>query len=122
MDISLFKVVGEVETRLTESLQPITISFVIPEVLRSQNFKLLRLHEDAVEMLEYEYNETTFEITFITDKFSTYALSYGVTTEVPLDPDDQIPDTSDTQHSGGWLLLLGLALVFIGKEKKKVVE
>lgn len=122
MDISLFKVVGEVETRLTESLQPITISFVIPEILRSQNFKLLRLHEDAVEMLEYEYNETTLKITFITDKFSTYALSYGVTTEVPLDPDDQIPDTSDTQHSGGWLLLLGLALVFIGKEKKKVVE
>jgi hypothetical protein len=110
LDISLFKVVGQEETKLTDSLEPITISFVLHEALRDVDFKLLRVHDGVVESLDFDYNEETFEITFETDKFSTYAFAYGV--------DLQIPDTSDTTHAGGWLLLLGLVLVFFSREKK----
>lgn len=113
LDISLFKVVGEQETKLTSSLEPITITFVLPEALREEDFKLLRVHDGVVVSLDFDYDEETFEITFMTDKFSTYALAYGV--------DLQIPDTSDTKHAGGWLMLFGLVLVFFSREKKSKI-
>ncbi len=114
LDISLFKVVGQVETKLTSSLEPITISFILPEALREVDFELLRVHDGVVVSLMFDYDEETFEITFVTDKFSTYALAYGV--------DLRIPDASDNSHAGGWLMLLGLALVFFSREKKTKIQ
>ncbi len=117
LDVSLFKIVGQIQTQLTSSLEPITISFILPQELRDKDFQLLRVHDNKVEKLEYTYNKETFEITFTTDKFSTYAMVYGV--------EDQIIDTSDPQNNAGYLLLIGVLLLFVSsfaqpkKEEKR---
>jgi transglutaminase/protease-like cytokinesis protein 3 len=111
LDVSLYKIVGQEQTKLVSSLQPITITFILPKDLREKEFKLLRLHDGKVDELNFEYNKATFEITFVTDKFSTYAMAYGIST--------QIVNTSDETYNGGWLLIAGLFLLLISYTYKK---
>lgn len=82
LDISLFKkVAGQTATKVTETQQPITISFEIPENLVNTNpsitrtYKILRLHNGVVTTLDVTVNGRT--ATFMTDEFSTYALIYS---------------------------------------------
>lgn len=109
LDISLFKVVGQSEQKLTSSLEYITISFVVDEALRDVDFKFFRVHDGKVEALEYVYDDDTFIITFGTNKFSTFAFGYDT---------QDIPDTADHSLPGIWLLLVGLALSFFKWNKK----
>lgn len=112
LDISLFKLVGQNEFKLTSSLEYITISFIVDESLRDVDFKFFRVHNGVVEALEYVYDDETFEITFGTDKFSTYAFGYDA---------QDLPDTSDHSSAGIWLLLCGLAFTFFRWNKKTSV-
>lgn len=111
LDISLFKIIGQEQTKLTSSLEPITISFILPKELRDKDLKIFRVHGGKVDELVYEYNTDTFEITFATDEFSTYAMAYG--------DDSLIVDTSDQGHFGGWLLFAGLFLLLFSYQYKK---
>ncbi len=84
LDVSLFKKIeGEDPTKITETKEPITISFELPDELINNNskvertYKVLRLHDGVVEELEVKVNGKT--ATFETDKFSTYALTYADT-------------------------------------------
>lgn len=76
LDINLFKSVNSVETPVTETAVPVTISFVVPEGLRDKDFQLIRIHDGVLDVLTYTYDETTHILTFTTDKFSTYSLTY----------------------------------------------
>ena len=97
LDINLFKQVeGQDATKITETKEPITISFDIPENLINtdsnitRTYKILRLHEGRVDTLDVTVNGTT--ATFKTDEFSTYALAYT-------DKDITKTDTSETTSS-----------------------
>lgn len=118
LDISLFKVVGDTETAITNPSNKITISFVLPKNYRGKDFELLRVHEGVIESLPYTYDENTYTITFETDKFSTYSLAYGTTTNP-----NNIPETNDQRP----LVMIVLALVlgvflFIISRKKMSSE
>lgn len=76
LDIKLYKLVSNVETNVTETASPVTISLVVPEEFRDKDFKLIRIHEGVLSELDYSYDETSHILTFTTDRFSTYTLSY----------------------------------------------
>ncbi|NTV78955.1 MAG: hypothetical protein HGA25_07465, partial [Clostridiales bacterium] len=83
IDLSLYKKVGNgAETKLTETNGEISISIEIPEELRStdmakdRNYKIVRIHDGVVTVIEGTYDPATFLFTFKTDQFSTYALAY----------------------------------------------
>ena len=110
MDISLFKVVGEVYTQLTSSLNAITISFVVPVEFQEEDFMLVHVHGDEVTLLDFDYDPQTHVVTFVTNKFSTFALV--------LDTAEQMPPTSDSP-SWAWLYsLMGGCLIILSLRKK----
>ena len=97
LDINLLKQVeGQDATKITETKEPITITFEIPEKLINtdsniiRTYKILRLHEGKVDTLDVTVNGTT--ATFKTDEFSTYALAYT-------DKDITKTDTAETTSS-----------------------
>lgn len=81
LDINLYKKVeGQEATKITETKEPLTISFEIPENLINKDsniirtFKVLRLHDGKVTELDVKVNGNIGTIE--TDEFSTYALTY----------------------------------------------
>ncbi|MBS3990840.1 MAG: hypothetical protein KGZ51_02135 [Erysipelothrix sp.] len=115
VDISLFKMVGETSTPITNTLEEVTISFTLPVAFRGVEFDLIRVHDDEVEVIEYILDEETYVITFTSNKFSTFSLVSQLEEEIVL------PETSDSSKLFNWLLmLLGFALlaVSVGFDKK----
>jgi hypothetical protein len=115
VDISLFKMVGETTSPITNTLEEVTISFILPVAFRGVEFDLIRVHDDEVEVIEYILDEETFVITFTSDKFSTFSLVSELEEEVVL------PDTSDSSKLFNWLLMLMgfvLLVVSVGFDKK----
>jgi hypothetical protein len=109
LDISLFKEVGEEISAIEQTLEPITISFKVPDMFKGKDFKLIRIHHGILEVLDFQLDDDTDFITFETDRFSTYALVLG--------EQDPLPDTSD-QNSIGWsLLLLGIILLVLSSRE-----
>ncbi|MGB4657677.1 MAG: Ig-like domain-containing protein, partial [Mobilitalea sp.] len=83
IDLSLYKKVGDgTETKITETKNKISISIEIPAELRStdmeknRTYKIVRIHDGVVTMMEGTYDPVTYLFTFETDRFSTYALAY----------------------------------------------
>ena len=94
-DADLFKKVeNENKQTISEPGIFIAITITIPKELlnRTANmmreYKIIRLHNGKVDVLEGTFNKETNEFTFKTDKFSTYALAYN---DVPRH-DHQYPD------------------------------
>lgn len=81
LDISLYKLVGEHRTDITETKKKITITIAVPDALKNtdsnktRNFAIIRVHDGKVEILnDLDNSEDT--ITIETDRFSTYAIIY----------------------------------------------
>ena len=81
LDVSLFKQIeGEEASKIEETTGNIKVSLKVPENLKSNNpskirkYYILRLHNGVVDKLETELNGDI--LSFETDKFSTYALTY----------------------------------------------
>lgn len=79
----LIKADGEKLGNLKELKEPIKLKIEIPDNLKkgSRKFFVVRLHDGIVEKLESIMNADG-TLTFITDKFSTYALAYEDTVAV----------------------------------------
>lgn len=97
-----------------EGSVPITISFILPEALRGRSdYQIVRLHwsngNSIFTEIETTYDPVTFKITFQTDRFSFYSLTYASTKD--------IPDTGNDANYGFMLLLASLILVWISKRK-----
>ena len=122
LDISLFKKIGgEDETKITETKEPITISFEIPDELINNNskvertYKVLALHDGVVREIEIKVNGKT--ATFETDKFSTYALTY---TDISLETSSS-PKTGDniTMYVMIFIIsLLGIGTLSVSNKRK----
>ena len=74
LDISLFKVIGQLEQKITSVNEPIGISFILPEAYREETFIFLHIHEGVVKNVPYKYDSNTFEVTFSTKDFSSFVL------------------------------------------------
>ncbi|MDE7281482.1 MAG: hypothetical protein K2N36_07060 [Ruminiclostridium sp.] len=85
LDVNLLKIIGDTQEEITETDVLITVTFEIPEALRSEGrtYLVIRVHDgEAVVLSDLDSNINT--LTIKTDKFSTYALAYSEkTTETP---------------------------------------
>ena len=124
LDINLIKKIGNTETKVTNTEGKIKLTFEVPENLRNTDAKvnrtytIVRNHEGKVEFLKAEFDKTTNQLTFETDKFSTYAVIYEDTAVTP-----EAPKTGDTANVVPFILLLsvGCAMVVVSNKKRTVL-
>lgn len=131
-DIDLYKQVGNgAKIPISESNVAIQIAIVIPEVLQNKDdsivreYKIVRLHEGKVEIIDGIFDPITKEFLFESDQFSTYAIIYKDTAkvepetpEVPETP--SVPETSDKTNGMLFVLLFVAGYIMIvcaGKQK-----
>ena len=92
MDLYKQSVNDDAESQITEPKINISIRLGIPDnMINNQsytirNYKIIRLHDDNIDVLDTSFNSNTNEITFETDKFSVYALTYKDTYYSPSYP------------------------------------
>lgn len=81
LDISLFKLIGEKRSAISETKKRITIVITIPDSLKNADSKKrrtyegIRVHDGKAEILA-DLDEKDDTITIATDCFSTYAIAY----------------------------------------------
>lgn len=101
-DAELFKSVTKdgvsTKSQINEPGAHIEISLRLPENLVSKDrfilrkYKVFRLHDGKVDSLEAEFDKETNTLKFVTDRFSTYAISYtdnALASCVTLTPDSK---------------------------------
>lgn len=89
VDLSLHKQIGSQEQiKVTETNGKISISLEVPEELWNTNvtkrrtFYILRIHDGEVTRIDGSYDADKHLLTFETDRFSTYALTYQDTSRI----------------------------------------
>ncbi|MCR4794457.1 MAG: Ig-like domain-containing protein, partial [Ruminococcus sp.] len=79
-DLTLNKKVGSNPSEKVEQTNgDVEVLLSVPEsedYKTAKSFGIIREHDETVEWVAVDYNDTTKEIKFKTDKFSTYALAY----------------------------------------------
>lgn len=84
------------ETEIKSLNEKIKLQIIIPENLRAANrtYTLLHYHDGdlVAEVVEGTYDPETYTFTFLTDKFSTYAIAYTETTPGSNDSSDATTD------------------------------
>ena len=102
-DMNLFRQMdGEKQVPITDPGINMNIRFRIPDnMINNQsytirNYKIIRLHNGTTDILDTSFNSNTNEITFETDKFSVYALTYKDTYYSPSYPVTGIKVSPDT--------------------------
>lgn len=98
----LFKQVGtEQREQLHETNRKLKVSVRIPdELLNNQSYmsrvyKIVRMHNNSAEVINGNFNGTTKQFTFETDRFSTYVLTYSDTYYAPDYPATGVTVTPD---------------------------
>lgn len=110
LDINLIKKIGNTETKVTNTTGMLKLTFEVPASLINKDaainriYTIARNHDGKVEFLKAEFNKETNQLTFETDKFSTYAVIYEDTAVVP-----EAPKTGDATN-----FMPILALLFVG--------
>ncbi len=106
MDVSLWKKVGKRNKEyVSKASDKILIMFMMPESLRAgkgkeRTYKVMRLHDGVVTVIDTNMNTTTGEISFETDSFSVYALVYEESvkaTEAPTATPTEVPSVTPTE-------------------------
>ncbi|MGN0152452.1 MAG: fibronectin type III domain-containing protein [Wujia sp.] len=66
-------------TSLHELSDPVTITVKLDVSLAGNDgYQVIREHEGTAEVIDTEYDDATGQLTFDTDRFSTYAIAYNV--------------------------------------------
>ena len=112
LDITLFKKIGTLQTAVTATNAPITITFEMPESLISTNknvtreYFVIRVHNGKAEILDCAFDPATGKASFKTDKFSSYAIaykdkknSYVIPSHAISRPSHSRPASSNTDHT-----------------------
>ncbi len=147
LDIDLYAQIGsDSRQQINKTNGKIKITIKISDSLVStksnvtRTYKIIRVHEGVVTLIDAIYDPATRTLTFETDRFSTYALVYNdvVTTtkdtEEPTTPDtdnspskdekDEVPKTGDSNGFYGWFICLiaCISMTIYVTRKKKIVE
>ena len=109
LDITLLKKIGALQTIVSKTNAPITITFVMPNSLINtdknvtREYFVIRVHNGKAEILSCAFNSATGKASFNTDKFSSYAIAYkdknnSSVTPSPVNPGaaNSKPDSSFT--------------------------
>ncbi len=124
LDITLEKQIGESDAvKITETKGEITITIVVPEDLRNvdkmfeRTYKVLRIHEGKVDVLDAEFDEKTGKLSFQTDAFSTYTLIYS---DAPVEETPETGDSADMVRMIGLMItgMCAMAVAMITSKKK----
>lgn len=129
-DIRLFRTVnGVIGEQIYEADEPITVTIELPENIRaimaeySDSARIVRIHGDVVETLECDYDPDSGILSFVSDKFSAYALVYGQLFGQITTPDVNVEENpvTGTPFAGVCILaaVSGLAAVLLRKRKEK---
>lgn len=127
---------GEKIGELTDLNQKVKISLVIPELPKlesnkTRNYSILRYHDGKVDVLKATDNGDG-TISFESDKYSTYALTYKDSVKAeetkPADKAEATKELDDTPNTGKTIALVGLALMSLSigttlviKKNKKLI-
>lgn len=115
LDINLYKKVESdpSATQVAETQKEINISITVPEELINENedvtrsYQIIRVHNGVAETLDTQYDAETESLTFNTNKFSTYVITYK---EVKVDNSGNIgskqPQTGDNNDMRLWISML----------------
>ncbi len=127
LDISVLVKAGSETHELHELDEEITLTIKVPEDLPkvaegyTRTYYILREHNGEVEILDTLLSEDGTELSFATDKFSTYVLAYEDQSNSGNAPEN--PNTLDNISS--YLMLTAVActgLVALGYSVKKKLE
>ncbi len=123
LDLSLFKQIeGENKTKIETTKGAVKVSFEIPENLRKdgRTFYIIRVHDGEADIITPVQNGNL--LTFETDRFSTYALTY-------VDPasksdKESVKKTGDAFNMGFMLVVLitsavGITFILTKKLRKR---
>lgn len=121
LDISLFKQLdNEDPVKVTNPNGKVKVSIQIPETMiqgeddAPRTYKIVRVHDGKVDIIEGIYDPVTNEFTFETELFSTYALIY-------------VENKVETKQNNTYLYLLlgvvvlGSAGIIVYNKKKKAL-
>ena len=100
LDVTLFKQLGDAEvTKLTELNKNVVIKFIVPDNLINTNssinrtYQVIRVHDGKAEVMKSSFDLATKTLSFETDQFSIYALSYSDTLKPVENKDNTTTDT-----------------------------
>lgn len=105
IDISLFKVMGENRSAISETEGKIMITIAVPEALkntdsnRTRTYAVIRVHNGQAELLN-DLDGDGGTITIATDKFSTYAIVYKDTVNGVEEGSDTGTNTDSNTDNG----------------------
>lgn len=115
LDINLYKKVesNPSATQVAETQKDINISVDVPEELINENenvtrsYQIIRVHNGVAETLDTQYDAETESLTFNTNKFSTYVITYK---DVKVDNSGNVgskqTQTGDNNDMGLWISML----------------
>jgi hypothetical protein len=137
LDVTLWKQVGEEEAEQITQVEngKVKVSLTVPEDLQKEGrtYQIIRVHDGVATVLDTDLNKENYSLTFETDAFSTYALTYkdpvvtgadktlnkGTVTKDKTANDkaaaskdkDAAADTSDSLNFTGWAALFLAAVI-----------
>ncbi len=120
-DVSILVEDGEKTYPLTQLNKGITLTVSLPELPKlaegyTRTYYILREHDGKVEVLNATTSKNGKSVSFVSDKFSTYALAYADTANA------ENPDTFDTMTSyvvlGFLSVIMVLSTVIVMKKTK----
>lgn len=121
LDITLSKQLGENgAVNVTETNGKVKVTISVPDSLKNNDasitrtYKIMRIHEGKVDILDAVYDAKTGKLVFETDAFSTYALVYS---DAPVQT--TAPKTGDDTNMMPWLALMAVAGIVAVAYKKK---
>lgn len=96
LDVNLLKIIGEEQTKISETKAPIKITFGIPENLlgSGRKYSVIRVHDGEAAVLS-DLDEDDDTVTIETDRFSTYALAFR-----EKEADNTEPPVSEPSYGG----------------------
>lgn len=112
-DISVIKNVGGVGSQVSNLTAPVKITMTLDDSLINtdaamhREYMVIRIHGDEVDALDATFDPSTKQLSFYSDKFSTYAVVYK-------DTYASAPMTGDSANASVYVMVLMLAVLLMG--------
>ncbi len=117
LEMNLQKDINGDVTPITELENPIELNVKLPEGLVSTDdtvnrvYEVIRMHNGVAESIPAEFDSETKTLSFETDKFSLYTVTYTDSTEKQDNLDEKIPTSPKTNDSSDYCLWIYLMLI-----------
>jgi hypothetical protein len=115
ININLKKTTGEKVRQVTETKGKLTIALTLPEDIETEGriFKVLRIHNDEITILDTKFDPDTRVLTFRSDKFSTYVVAYTAS-PVRIGPQiEAVPDIEAETNPRTGAGLVGIGMIAV---------